>query len=344
MLGDRHAVFVAAELGQDVAATVGDEARAVEALAALVADAVARDQRDRVRDRVADHHAPPRLARVELGCAWARCRSRSDTAAGRRRCRVIARAHSGNHWSQQIATPMRPTRVSNAPKPVSPGREERLLFVARAVGDVALAVAADLAPVGVEHDQAVVVAIAVALEVAHRQHDAVRAREHAHRLHRAALRRAARPARTKLAWFSSAAREVARREQLGQQRELRAARRRPRPRARRRGRCSASTSSPIANWITATRVLTAASPAGAGASCSGTCRRRPRGSPARRTAPRLRSGNAAAIARARELVVRRVERRHDHGAVAEVEVHVARGDRLALRRRSPRPATAPARA
>ncbi len=34
---------------------------------------------------------------------------------------AIARALSGNHWSQQIATPTRPWRVSQTRKPVSPG-------------------------------------------------------------------------------------------------------------------------------------------------------------------------------------------------------------------------------
>ncbi|MOA17435.1 hypothetical protein D3C78_1376950 [compost metagenome] len=31
------------------------------------------------------------------------------------------RAVSGNHWSQQIPTPMRPNAVSQTRKPVSPG-------------------------------------------------------------------------------------------------------------------------------------------------------------------------------------------------------------------------------
>jgi hypothetical protein len=34
---------------------------------------------------------------------------------------AMARAVSGNHWSQQIATPMRANFVSNTLKPVSPG-------------------------------------------------------------------------------------------------------------------------------------------------------------------------------------------------------------------------------
>jgi hypothetical protein len=34
---------------------------------------------------------------------------------------AIARAASGNHWSQQIATPMVPNFVVNVLKPVLPG-------------------------------------------------------------------------------------------------------------------------------------------------------------------------------------------------------------------------------
>ena len=34
---------------------------------------------------------------------------------------AITRADSGNHWSQQIAAPIRPNAVSNTWKPVSPG-------------------------------------------------------------------------------------------------------------------------------------------------------------------------------------------------------------------------------
>ena len=34
---------------------------------------------------------------------------------------VIARAASGNHWSQQIATPIVANFVANARKPVLPG-------------------------------------------------------------------------------------------------------------------------------------------------------------------------------------------------------------------------------
>ena len=37
------------------------------------------------------------------------------------RASAIARAHSGNHWSQQMPTPMRPNAVSHTLKPVSPG-------------------------------------------------------------------------------------------------------------------------------------------------------------------------------------------------------------------------------
>lgn len=35
--------------------------------------------------------------------------------------RAIARAASGNHWSQQMATPIFPNCVSKTLKPVSPG-------------------------------------------------------------------------------------------------------------------------------------------------------------------------------------------------------------------------------
>ena len=36
---------------------------------------------------------------------------------------VMALAHSGNHWSQQMPTPRRPNLVSQTLNPVSPGRK-----------------------------------------------------------------------------------------------------------------------------------------------------------------------------------------------------------------------------
>ena len=58
-LSDGGLAMLRAELGEHVAALVADEAVAVEALAALRADAVGGDHRHDVADRMADHRPAP---------------------------------------------------------------------------------------------------------------------------------------------------------------------------------------------------------------------------------------------------------------------------------------------
>src|SRR3546814_5896900 len=63
---DEDACLVSAEFCEHVAAFVADEAVAVEALAALSADAVGGDDGDYVGNGMADHRAAPEAAGVEV--------------------------------------------------------------------------------------------------------------------------------------------------------------------------------------------------------------------------------------------------------------------------------------
>src|SRR3546814_5515450 len=60
-----HAFLFAVQFGEHVAALVGDEAGAVEGLAAFDADAVRRHDRHHVRHRVPHHRAPPQPCGIE---------------------------------------------------------------------------------------------------------------------------------------------------------------------------------------------------------------------------------------------------------------------------------------
>src|SRR5829696_5928500 len=64
---DEHAGVLRAELREDVAALVADEAVAVETLALLVSDAVGGDDGHDVRNSMADHRTPPQPRRIEVG-------------------------------------------------------------------------------------------------------------------------------------------------------------------------------------------------------------------------------------------------------------------------------------
>src|SRR5258708_26401771 len=63
---DQNAGFVSAELGDQVAALVGDEAMAVEMLAMLGADPVGRHHRHDIRDGMTHHRPAPQPRGVEI--------------------------------------------------------------------------------------------------------------------------------------------------------------------------------------------------------------------------------------------------------------------------------------
>jgi hypothetical protein len=96
----------------------------------------------------------------------------------------MQRAASGNHWSQQIATPsFANLRVEHLEAGVA-GREIEFLVIARTFGNVRLAVAAEHRAVGIDHHQRIVERVVGALEHADRQHHAEFARQRAKMLHR----------------------------------------------------------------------------------------------------------------------------------------------------------------
>ncbi len=70
---------------------------------------------------------------------------------------AVSRAASGNHWSQQMSTPMLPKlRVPGAEAEIA-RREIKLLVEKRVVRDVHLAVLAEIGAVGVDDRGGVVV-------------------------------------------------------------------------------------------------------------------------------------------------------------------------------------------
>ena len=167
----QHALVLAVEAGDEVAAMVGDEAGAVEHLTAagvalrslLEADAVGADHGDDVRHRMALHGAPPRVAGVEAGVV------RLRTDGGR------IEQHLGphqRHGPRGLGVPLVPAdadaqaaeaAVPDAEAGVA-GAEIVLFLVARPVGDVAFAIEAHQRAVGVDHHQAVEIVRPLALE------------------------------------------------------------------------------------------------------------------------------------------------------------------------------------
>src|SRR5882672_10394915 len=126
-LTQHDGLAVLGRFGHDGAKRIGEKRRAPELDAvaggagrSLVADPVHRCDVTTVRDRVAPLDGAPS---VELLSTVRRLLLR--VPANRRRIEqhvgAVRRAPSGYHWSQQTSVPIRPTRVSNARKPRSPG-------------------------------------------------------------------------------------------------------------------------------------------------------------------------------------------------------------------------------
>ena len=182
-VGGDHAGLGRAEFGEDVAALVADEGVAVEDLAAFVADPVGGDDRDDVGDGVADHRPAPHARLVSRSGS---CGS-VPIAVGKSRISapisISERAVSGYHWSQQMPTPSVPARRRPGLEAGIAGAEVEFLGIARAVGDVALAVDAHHRALVVDHGEAVIMMRPVRLEEAGRDVDFELGGELAHRQH-----------------------------------------------------------------------------------------------------------------------------------------------------------------
>ncbi len=175
--GRRHdPLVVAAQLGDQVAAMVGDEGGAVEPLAAagivfpgLEASAIGAHHRDHVGDRVALHGAAPRQGGVQVGIV----RLGADGGGVEQHLG----AHQG-HGPGGFRIPLVPADAdAQATEAAVPdleagvaGAEIVLLHIARPVGDVAFAVEAHERAVRVHHHQGIEIVRPLALEDRDRQH------------------------------------------------------------------------------------------------------------------------------------------------------------------------------
>ena len=169
--GSDHAFFGAIEFGNLLAAVIGDERRAVENLTRLVTDPIGRNHRHDVGHRVADHSPLPQVFSVELGIVGLR----ADGGGIEQHFGALE-----HHRARGFGEPLIPAdadahgaelRLPRLEAGVA-GTEIELFLVARTIGDMALAIGAHESAIGIDHDEAVVEMMILALEDRGRDDDA----------------------------------------------------------------------------------------------------------------------------------------------------------------------------